>query len=99
MCNCPDIAHTNRTASSSINACEAVNVDILQLFLDQIECGLMVNNPEKYGTSFLKLRNCRDLLINWKAAKLKDPATCEYYEYLPLIQQQVNLLMTHNIIC
>lgn len=96
MCDCgttPVPTHYQ----SSVTACEAINVDILRLLLQVIVCGLQDPKPERFGTTYQKLNNSREVLDHWIIAKEKDPKTCEYYEHFSLIQQQVNLLLIHNV--
>lgn len=81
----------------SISMCEQLPVDVLEIWKRKIDCVIDTNQIASITGNPVEVTNAQTVINEWIAAKHEDPATCAYYEYLPLMQDIVNKCIIKGI--
>jgi hypothetical protein len=71
----------------STSSCAGITVDLINMWTEVVTCA--VGKHSLLGIPEVQVSNTLAILANFKEAKEADPNTCDYFEYVPLIQQLI----------
>lgn len=75
------------------NPCSRVTIDTLELYKERIECIVKSGRYGEVPTSVEETTNAVNILSQWIEVKVHDPLSCEYMQYLSVMQDLVKRII------
>lgn len=104
MCDCGDSTMTgdvmyegNTVIARNVSTCSGITVDLLEMWKRKLDCLIQSGQFEDAETTQEIANNTQLILNNYIQAKLLDPTTCEYFEYVPLLQSLIARIVIAGI--